>query len=82
MVERSFRKIKSSLEIRPIFHRKQESIRAYVFICALSLLLSRIMEKQTRRTIDSIARDLDVVPIHVEDILLLYCQTSAACQTY
>ena len=72
-IERSFRTIKSILEIRPVFHRKSERIEAHMLVCVLSLLLSRIMEKQTGRTIESITRDLDyldVVPIHVEDRLV------------
>ncbi len=72
-IERSFRTIKSFLEIRPVFHRKPGRIRAHVFVCVLSLLLSRIMEKKAGRTIESITRDLDyldVVPIHLEDRLV------------
>ena len=68
-IERSFRTIKSFLEIRPVYHRKSDRIRAHVFVCVLSLLLSRIMEKLTGRAIDSIRRSLnylDVVPVTVE----------------
>jgi transposase len=67
-IERSFRTIKSFLEIRPVYHRKPERIKAHVFVCVLSLLLSRIMEKLAGRTIDSISRSLnylDVVPVTV-----------------
>ena len=67
-IERSFRTIKSFLEIRPVYHRKSERVRAHVFVCVLSLLLSRIMEKLTGRTIDSISSSLnylDVVPVTV-----------------
>ena len=69
-IERSFRTIKSFLEIRPVYHRKSERVRAHVFVCVLSLLLSRIMEKLTVRTIDSISSSLnylDVVPVTVEN---------------
>ena len=45
-IERSFRTIKSFLEIRPVYHRNEERIRAHVFVCVLSLLLSRIIEKR------------------------------------
>ena len=67
-IERSFRTIRSFLEIRPVYHRKSDRIKAHVFVCVLSLLLSRIMEKLTVRTIDSISSSLnylDVVPITV-----------------
>ena len=65
-IERAFRTIKSFIEIRPVYHRKSDRIKAHVFVCILSLLLSGIMEKRTGRTIDSIRKNpncLDVVPI-------------------
>ncbi len=68
-IERSFRTIKSFIEIRPVYHRKSERIRAHVFVCVLSLLLSRIMEKRTGITIESIQKSLntlDVVPVNVD----------------
>ena len=72
-IERSFRTIKSFLEIRPVYHRKSERIEAHVLVCVLSLLLSRIMENPAKRTIESITRDLDypdVVPITVGNLEL------------
>ena len=68
-IERSFRTIKSFIEIRPVYHRKPDRIKAHVFVCVLSLLLSGIMEKHTGRTKDSIRKDLnclDVVQVGVE----------------
>ena len=68
-IERSFRTIKSFIEIRPEYHRKSERIRAHVFVCVLSLLLSRIMEKRTGKTIEMIRKSLnslDVVPVNVD----------------
>ena len=68
-IERSFRTIKSFIEIRPVYHRKSERIRAHVFVCVLSLLLSRIMEKRTGTTIASLRKSLntlDVVPVNVD----------------
>ena len=44
-IERSFRTIKSFLEIRPVNHRKEERIEAHVFVCVLSLLIARLFEK-------------------------------------
>ena len=79
-IERSFRTIKSYLEIRPVYHRKSDRIRAHVFVCVLSLLLSRIMEKLTGRTIDSIRRSLnylDVVPVMVEKRELYFSSESS-----
>ena len=47
-IERSFRTIKSFIEIRPVYHRKVERMRAHVFVCISSLLLSRIFEKRLK----------------------------------
>ena len=44
-IERSFRTIKSFLDIRPVNHRKEERIEAHVFVCVLSLLIARLFEK-------------------------------------
>jgi transposase len=68
-IERSFRTIKSLIEIRPVYHRNSDRIKARVFVCVLSLLLSGIMEKRTGRAIDSIRKGLnclDVVLVSVE----------------
>ena len=46
-IERSFRTVKSFLEIRPIYHRKSDRIKAHVFLCVLSLLIARLFEKAT-----------------------------------
>ena len=68
-IEHSFRTIKSFFEIRPVYQRKSERISAHVFVWVLSLLLSRIMEKSTGKTIESIRNSLnslDVVPVNVD----------------
>ena len=60
-IERSFRTIKSFLEIRPVYHRKPERIKAHVFVCVLSLLLSRIIDKRltvSRLTVERTAEIL------------------------
>jgi hypothetical protein len=48
--ERSFRDLKGTLRIRPVFHRLDERIRAHVLICWLALLLVRIAERETSHT--------------------------------
>ncbi len=49
-VERAFRDLKQTLEVRPIYHRKEERIRAHVILCWLALLLIRIAETETGKT--------------------------------
>lgn len=43
-VERGWRDIKHVLDLRPVYHRKEERIRAHVLLCRLALLLIRICE--------------------------------------
>ncbi len=63
-IERSFRTIKSFIEIRPVYHRRSDRIKAHVFVCVLSLLLSRIIEKRlinSKLTIKRTAEILDEI---------------------
>ena len=53
-VERAFRTLKTTLELRPVYHRKDERIEAHVLLCYLSLLLVRIAERETGETWDHI----------------------------
>jgi transposase len=53
-VERAFRTLKTTLELRPLYHRKDERIQAHVLLCFLALLLVRIAERQTGKTWDHI----------------------------
>jgi len=53
-VERAFRTLKTTLELRPLFHRKDERIEAHVLLCYLALLLVRIAERGTGETWDRI----------------------------
>ena len=48
--ERSFRDLKGTLLLRPVFHRKDERIRAHVLICFLALVLVRLAETRTGAT--------------------------------
>jgi hypothetical protein len=48
--ERGFRDLKSTLELRPIYHRLDERIRAHVLLCWLGLLLIRVAERRTGQT--------------------------------
>ena len=56
--ERGFRDMKSTLELRPVFHRLEHRIRAHVLICWLGLLLIRVAERQSGHTWRRIALEL------------------------
>ena len=49
-VERAWRDLKHRIDLRPVYHRKEERIRAHVLLCWLALLLIRTMEIRTGRT--------------------------------
>jgi len=49
-VERAWRDMKTTLELRPLYHRKEERIRAHVVLCWLALLLIRVAEVATGET--------------------------------
>lgn len=57
-VERGWRDMKSVLDLRPVYHRLEDRIRAHVLLCWLALLLVRIAETSTGRTWPTIRAEL------------------------
>jgi transposase len=53
-VEQAFRIAKSDLASRPIFHRKETSIRAHMLICVMALAISKYIEIKTKQSIRSV----------------------------
>src|SRR5271157_1751913 len=62
-VERGWRDMKQVIDLRPVYHRKEERIRAHVILCWLALLLARIAENTCGATWPNIRRELS--RIHV-----------------
>lgn len=58
-VERNFKTIKHTLELRPLYHRLPQRIEAHVLLCWLALMLIRIVERETGRTWERLREDLD-----------------------
>ena len=56
--ERSFRDLKGTLLLRPVFHRKDDRIRAHVLICFLALVLIRLAETRSGETWRTIRAEL------------------------
>lgn len=48
--ERSFRDLKGILLLRPVYHRREDRIRAHVLVCFLALILVRVSEQRTAQT--------------------------------
>jgi hypothetical protein len=49
-VEHGWRDVKQVLDLRPVYHRLEDGIRAHVPLCWLALLLARIGETRTHTT--------------------------------
>lgn len=58
-VERGWRDLKHVLDLRPVYHRKEERIRAHVVLCWLALLLTRVAETKTGDTWPNLRRELE-----------------------
>ena len=54
-VERGFAHLKGLLEVRPVYHHKDDRVRAHVFVAALAFLLDRALEKRLRAAGGSIS---------------------------
>jgi transposase len=57
-VEDAFRTLKTTLELRPVYHRLEDRIRSHILLCWLALLLVRVMENQTGKTWAKMRRSL------------------------
>ena len=60
-IERSWRTLKSTLRLRPMFHWTEDRIRAHVFICVLALVIERVMRKRLAPIGTSVPAALDVL---------------------
>ena len=45
LLEDTFRELKGPLELRPIWHRKPDRIKAHIWICMMAYLIERIVEQ-------------------------------------
>lgn len=57
-VEDAFRTLKTTLELRPMYHRLEDRIRSHVLLCWLALLLVRVAENRTETTWQHIRKQL------------------------
>ena len=51
--------MKSSLGLRPVFHHREDGIRAHIQLCWLALLLIRVAENATGDTWRTLRHELD-----------------------
>jgi len=58
-VERGWRDFKGALGLRPVFHHREDRIRAHIQLCWLALLLLRVIENTTGDTWRNTRHELD-----------------------
>lgn len=61
-VEQSFRMAKSDLLSRPIYHFKQDAIKAHLLICIMALAAGKYMEQHTHKSLQMILSLLRQLP--------------------
>jgi hypothetical protein len=62
-VERGWRDLKQVIDLRPVYHRKEQRIRAHVMLCWLALLLARLIETNCADTWPVLRRELDRIAV-------------------
>jgi len=62
-VEEAWKTMKSGLQIRPVFHRTPERIRAHIFLCVLALLIERVIESACDRSWAKIREELRKIKV-------------------
>lgn len=74
-VETAFRTLKNTLELRPVYHRVEERIRAHVLLCWLALLLVRVTEYETGQSWLKVRQELEKLHLgHFEHKKGFVCQ--------
>jgi transposase len=58
VVERAFRAMKSSLDLRPLRHHKADRVRSHVFICFLAFFFAKYLEKKLTEYEVSLSADM------------------------
>lgn len=64
-VEHGWRDMKTTLDLRPVFHRREDRIRAHILLCWLTLLLIRVAETETGHTWTTIRTEIDRLDLGV-----------------
>lgn len=61
--ERGFRDLKGTIRLRPVYHRKEDRIRAHVLICFLALVIIRVCELRAQDTWRRIGEQLMTIKL-------------------
>ena len=75
-IERVFKDMKNTLDIRPVYHRLDDRIRSHILICWLAMILIRYAENVTERSwyqIEKALADITAGRIESDKVNLWYC---------
>ncbi|NPV54886.1 MAG: transposase, partial [Firmicutes bacterium] len=64
-IERVFRDLKHLVDIRPVYHRLPDRIKAHVLLCGLAMLLIRVAEDETGKTWRQMKKSLATLKIGI-----------------
>ena len=64
-IERVFRDLKHLVDIRPVYHRLSDRIRAHVLLCWLAMLLIRVAEDETSLTWRQMKKSLAALKVGI-----------------
>lgn len=69
-IEQSFRMSKFDLQTRPIYHQKQEAIKAHVLVCFVALMAEKYLELNTKLSLREIRFLVwNITETHIQDRL-------------
>lgn len=69
-IERVFWDLKHIIDIRPVYHRLEDRIRAHVLLCWLAMMLIRLAENEADRTWRQMRRDLRQLEVGIHETRL------------
>jgi transposase len=69
-IEQAFRMSKHDLQTRPVFHRREDSIRSHVLICFTALIVEKYLELTTKLSLRDIRSLIwNITDVHIQDNL-------------
>ena len=65
-IERVNRDLKHTVDVRPVYHRREDRIRAHVQLCWLALLLIRLIETHTDQTWHQVMKTMRPLSVAIQ----------------
>ncbi|WP_324669520.1 IS1634 family transposase [Geochorda subterranea] len=75
-IEQNFRAMKSALDLRPVYHRLEDRVRAHTFLCMLALYvrwhmeraLRPLLEEDPRQSFEGLMMQLETLQRHTAEV--------------